>query len=133
MRSSTQEVVVLYREKFVFVVDDTFDDLHLISFYLQGKWGVGRVKTASDGREALVKLNDLVSSRSKLPDLILTDLNMTPMKGDSFIDALVSNDELKNIPVVLMSGASPEFVNDIELSKSGDLRADIGKVLSKYL
>jgi two-component system chemotaxis response regulator CheY len=61
-----------------------------------------RVKTASDGFEALEKAikEDI--------DLIITDLNMPEMDGITLLKNLKENDDTKKIPVILISSNTPE-------------------------
>ena len=37
------------------------------------------------------------------PDLILSDIRMPEMRGDEFLDYLKSNDDYKDIPIVMLS------------------------------
>ena len=61
-----------------------------------------RVKTASDGFEALEKaIKDDIS-------LIVTDLNMPQMDGITLLKNLKENEDTKKIPVILMSSNTPD-------------------------
>jgi len=55
------------------------------------------VLTAGDGNEALLRL------KSKIPDLILLDIQMPKMNGYSFIMEKVKVPEYVNIPVVVLT------------------------------
>lgn len=57
---------------------------------------------AKNGEEALEILED----NKKLPDLIFLDLNMPKMNGLEFLKILKSNQELKHIPIVILSTSS---------------------------
>ena len=61
-----------------------------------------RVKTASDGFEALEKAikYDI--------NLIVTDLNMPQMDGITLLKNLKENEDTKKIPVILMSSNLPD-------------------------
>ncbi len=61
---------------------------------------------ASSGKEALAKLNEI----QRLPDLILTDLEMPEMDGFEFIAALKSDPQFDQIPIVVVSTRiDPEY------------------------
>ena len=61
-----------------------------------------RVKTASDGFEALEKaIKDDIN-------LIVTDLNMPQMDGITLLKNLKENRDTKKIPVILMSSNIPD-------------------------
>ncbi len=57
------------------------------------------VETANDGKIALEKLNE-----TRKPDLILLDINMPHMDGVEFLRIIKSNNKLKRVPVILISG-----------------------------
>jgi len=57
------------------------------------------VETANDGKIALEQLNE-----TRKPDLILLDINMPGMDGVDFLRIIKSNDKLKRVPVLLISG-----------------------------
>ena len=57
-----------------------------------------RVETVGDGREALDKL------RSEKFDLVLLDLVMPEIEGDEVLKAMKADPELKEIPVIMISG-----------------------------
>jgi CheY-like chemotaxis protein len=58
------------------------------------------VAQARDGREGVDRV------REERPDLILLDLLMPVMNGRQFLDRLRADDATRDIPVVLMTGAS---------------------------
>ena len=57
-----------------------------------------QVETVSDGREALDRL------RSDRFDLVLLDLMMPEVEGDEVLKAMKADSELKEIPVIMISG-----------------------------
>jgi len=61
---------------------------------------------AEDGQEGL----DAV--KAKKPDLVLLDLKMPTLNGDEVAKHIKSNDEIKNIPVILIT-ASVDSVTEI--------------------
>lgn len=54
---------------------------------------------ANDGEEGLQVLED----KSKLPDLIILDLNMPKVSGIEFLSILKKNDTIKHIPTVILT------------------------------
>jgi len=57
------------------------------------------VETANDGKIALEKLNE-----TRKPDLILLDINMPHMDGVEFLRIIKSNNKLKRVPVIVITG-----------------------------
>ncbi|SHJ00592.1 response regulator [Pseudozobellia thermophila] len=84
--------------KILFIEDDQVETMKM-------KRTVARLKSkhelvmAGNGQEAL----DLLESSTRLPDLILLDLNMPRMNGNEFLKIIKQNDTLKYIPVVVLT------------------------------
>jgi CheY-like chemotaxis protein len=79
----------------VLVVDDTVDNLTLISLELQGQGY--RVVTASDGEEAV-----RVATLAK-PDIILMDIAMPHVDGLEATRKIRENADLRTIPVIAIT------------------------------
>ena len=96
----------------ILVVDDDDADALMISEALESTDARAVVRRVSDGREALDYLHraEPYESASR-PDLILLDLNMPRMDGRETLAAIKADDELKAIPVVILttSGAAPDI------------------------
>ena len=58
---------------------------------------MGDFFTAANGREALEVL------RAKWIDLVITDLNMPEMTGAELVDEMTSDEQLKSIPVIVVT------------------------------
>ena len=79
---------------------------------------------------------------TRIPNLILLDLNMPIMNGFEFLAAIKSDDQLKTIPVVILtSSTSAMDMNDsyrnsvagyIEKPMDPDDYFDIARVLDQY-
>lgn len=83
----------------ILYADDDFDDRNLFSeAFLEIKPGVSCI-TVSDGQELLKKL----TGETKLPDLIVLDVNMPVMDGRECLIALKRDRRLRTIPVVIYS------------------------------
>jgi len=87
------------KPKILIVEDDDF----LRKMYATGLGNHGfETISASDGEEALEALND------GKPDLCLLDLVMPKVDGYEVLSAMKDDDDLKDIPVVVLSGLGQE-------------------------
>ena len=57
------------------------------------------INEAKNGEEAIEFLKD----KSKLPDIILLDLNMPKISGIEFLSILKKDDSLKHIPTIILT------------------------------
>ncbi len=73
---------------------------------------VSGIHQAGDGRAALDVLKD------NWIDLVITDLNMPEMNGFALIDAMLADDFLKSIPVIVVTTEGSAVRMD-ELKKKG--------------
>ena len=79
----------------ILVVDDTPDNLFLMSGLLEDRW---RVALAPSGREALA-----VIQSSDPPDLVLLDIMMPDMDGYEVLRRIRTHPPTANIPVIFLS------------------------------
>ncbi|AGL14847.1 response regulator [Actinoplanes sp. N902-109] len=97
----------------ILVVDDDDADAFMISEALESSERTTTVNRVADGREALDYLRrNSPFENAHRPDLILLDLNMPRMDGRETLAAIKTDDQLKSIPVVILttSGAAPDIV-----------------------
>jgi CheY-like chemotaxis protein len=97
----------------ILVVDDDDADALMISEALETSDTQTTVERVADGREALDYLRrEGRFADAHRPDLILLDLNMPRMDGRETLAAIKTDDQLKAIPVVILttSGATPDIV-----------------------
>jgi CheY-like chemotaxis protein len=87
------------RYQILLVEDDPADAL-LVEEALLEECGDRILVKMPDGVEALEHLRDSASSR---PDLIVLDLNMPRMSGAELLKILKEDEELKAIPVVILT------------------------------
>ena len=87
--------------KTVLVVDDDPDARDYLSTVLEDH-GLA-VLTAQDGSEALLKVEQ------EAPDLISLDITMPGKSGVAVYRKLKEDDQLKSIPVIIITGISDDF------------------------
>ena len=90
--------------KTVLVVDDEYDIINTLEMVLSMEGYL--VRTAFHGREAL----ELLGATTTLPDIVLVDAMMPVMDGYRFIEALRADPRTHALPVILMSAAQPDPV-----------------------
>lgn len=75
------------------------------------------VEVANDGQEAINYLSKAEGyEQVQTPDLVLLDLNMPKVNGREVLDFIKKNEELKRIPVVILTTSSSD--EDIERTYS---------------
>ena len=93
----------------ILVVDDEEDILELLTFNLEKEGYV--VAGADDGEKGLQ------AAGTEQPDLILLDLNLPRMDGREVLGSIKQDDDLRRIPVVILTVSSDEA--DVRLSSTG--------------
>jgi len=86
----------------ILLVEDTPSDVRLTEEALKRSDLSYELKTVSDGEQASEFLAD-AKKNSKLPDVILLDLNMPKKNGHEVLAEIKADAELKQIPVVLLT------------------------------
>ncbi|HEY0898815.1 MAG TPA: response regulator [Sphingobacteriaceae bacterium] len=107
------------RKLILIAEDDPDDQLMLVDAFGENQIS-DRLKFVTSGDEVLDYLN---ASRkaSKLPDLILLDLNMPKVDGRTILKRLKTDPDTRSIPVVILttSKAKTDEISVIELGASG--------------
>ena len=118
--------------KVILVADDSPSIRKFVSFALTMKGY--KIISVSDGMEALEKL-----PKEKV-NLVITDLNMPNLDGFELIKAIRGNDDLKEIPIIILSslGGSEEVQKGMEYGANSYLIKPfdpkrIAYEVSKYL
>jgi CheY-like chemotaxis protein len=89
------------KKRTVVYIEDEPAVQRLVQFWLEDA-GL-RVLLADDGLAGL----ELV--RNERPDLVVTDALMPVMTGDELVEALVADDELQQIPIIMATAAASPF------------------------
>lgn len=102
------------KAKTIYYLDDDFDDL---GFFKEITEELGHtVKVFSDGRKMLLVLE----IQAKKPDIIFLDIHMPVLNGEEILEIIKKTDEIKDIPVVMVSGAYPkkllQYCSDLGVS-----------------
>lgn len=101
----------------IFHIDDDQDDTEL--FFLAAMEAAENVavEVFFDSRKALEKL----ISSTVFPDAIFLDLNMPVMDGFEFLQEIKSHEDLKFIPVIILSTSSQQHTREaaIKLGAQG--------------
>jgi CheY-like chemotaxis protein len=122
----------------IFIADDDLDDLDIFCEAVAEIDPAIKTITASNGEEALKKLNHPLFP---LPDFIFLDLNMPRLDGKKCLCEIKRNSRLNRIPVVIYT--TSKLNNDMEEvqklgavhfvtkpSRLSDLRSVISSVLT---
>ena len=81
----------------VMIVDDIKPSREILAKIIRSSFHCATI-LAESGKEALTILS------SQTPDVVLLDVLMPHMNGAEFLHILRSNNDWKNIPVVIISG-----------------------------
>ena len=107
------------KELKVMLVEDNPEDIAFTKIILR-KTGLDRnLLVALDGKEAIEALARLKEIGSKIPDLILLDINLPDISGIDLLTKLKLDHMLSRIPVVMLTGSNV----DDDIQKSYDLGA----------
>ncbi len=108
----------------IMVVEDDIDEAKLVKMTLEPEGY--EVVTVMNGKEAQDRIAD------EKPDFILLDVMMPEMDGFSFCSWLKSNENYKDIPVVLLTGVGEHIYNS-RYPLKGVMKADADEYLEKPL
>ena len=105
----------------ILVVEDNAGDARLIKEVLNDNKIYSSLNIVRDGVEAMDYLKGRGKFKSSIkPDLIILDLNLPRKDGREVLAEIKSDDELKHIPVVIMSISQSEE----DILKSYNLHAN---------
>ena len=94
----------------ILLVEDDPADQKLIKISFKNQKVANELHFVNDGKEALDYLYQRArfSNGAPRPDLILLDLNMPGMNGKEFLKRIKSDENLKRIPVVVLTTSNSE-------------------------
>lgn len=101
----------------ILMMEDDIADVKLTEKSFETSGLSANLRVVSDGKEGMQYLRRQgVYTNAKRPDLILLDLNMPKMDGRQVIHEIKNDQNLKTIPVVILTTSAEE--RDIALSYS---------------
>lgn len=103
----------------VLIVDDSAAIRKILQRMLgQAGLTLGKILEAGDGVEALEKL------KNQPVHLILSDINMPNMDGIQLLSELKSNDQFKQVPVIMITteGGEAKVMEAVQLGAAGYVR-----------
>jgi signal transduction histidine kinase/DNA-binding LacI/PurR family transcriptional regulator/CheY-like chemotaxis protein len=105
--------------KTILLVDDEAGILEMHARLIQTQFPVCRVLRAHDGRQALEVI------RQEFPNLVLLDLMMPELDGFGVLDAIRTDESMRNIPVVVLTG---QVLTDEDMAR---LNQGVAAILQK--
>jgi len=103
---------ILFKQLEILLVEDNEGDVGLVGEVFEESKISNNFHVARDGEEAVLFLHrEGKFSRSRRPDLILLDLNLTKKDGREVLREIKEDNNLKHIPVIILTSSSAE--NDI--------------------
>ncbi len=106
----------------ILILEDNPDDEALVMRALRD---VQPTPTATVARDGVEGLDDLRTSDSRIPDLILVDLKMPRMTGFEFLRAGRADPQFKHLPLVVFT--SSDEVRDVERAYEAGATAYVQK------
>ena len=88
----------------ILLADDDRDDTELLKTALEDTMQEFVLYTATDGNDALTKLNELHTT-DNLPCIIIIDINMPLLNGKELYNLISSDKRFSHIPVVILSSS----------------------------
>lgn len=110
----------------VLLIEDDPGDADLIAIVFQRQRETIQLKIVDDGEEAIAYLRQ--TAHEVLPDLILLDLNLPGKSGREVLQAIKTDEQLKQIPVVILTGskAPEEVLTSYKLGANAYLTKPVG-------
>jgi CheY-like chemotaxis protein len=102
----------------ILLADDDEDDRALFTDALQELYSKVKLTTAKNGVD-LMRL--LETWKGTLPDVIFLDLNMPLKNGVECLDEIKAQEELKKLPVVILSTSSQKETMDMLFKKQASM------------
>ena len=122
-------MIILSKPVEILLVEDNEGDVGLIEEVFEEAKIKNNLHVAEDGEEAILYLHcEGKFSGSPRPDIILLDLNLPKKDGREVLKEIKEDDNLKNIPVVILTTSNAE--NDILVAYDLHANAYVTKPLN---
>lgn len=93
----------------ILLVEDNEGDIVLTQEALEESRIIGHVDVARDGAAAVRYFDEILrSNQSKLPDMILLDINLPKKNGHEVLQYIKDSEQLRHIPVIMLTTSSSE-------------------------
>lgn len=93
------------QKRTILLVEDDDDDFFMLEMAIKAIDSGYDILQAYNGWEAIAKLDELAKAE-KIPSLIVLDINMPKMDGKHTLIALQGNEQLKGVPIVILTTSS---------------------------
>lgn len=96
----------------IIITDDDMDDQEFLITAIKQTESTCEIRTANNGAQLmklLLKKNGSSDTVQPLPDFIILDLNMPIVDGYDALKQIKSNDELKHVPVFILTTSTNEY------------------------
>lgn len=93
------------RSNYVLVVEDNDGDFETVVEAMRLAGVANEVRRALSGTECLEQMRGCLQDQNSLPALVLLDLNTPNDDGRSALLQMKSNEKLRSVPVVVISGS----------------------------
>ncbi len=112
----------------ILMAEDDVEDQMLVRDAFRESHLNNRLETVTNGEELIdyLRCNPPYENATR-PDLILLDLNMPRMDGREALEVIKADDELRAIPVVVLttSGAEEDIIRSYDLGVSSYIRKPV--------
>lgn len=98
----------------ILLIEDNQDDAFLVDLAIKKCKINGKLLVVNNGKDAIELLNTLVSKCTKLPDLILLDINLPKKTGLEVLQEIKTKQSTKSIPTVIFT--SSDSMSDVKYS-----------------
>lgn len=92
----------------ILLIEDNSGDVRLIQEVLMKCKPVPELKVIEEGETAGIYLDNLIKGNDFMPDLVILDLNLPRVNGRDLLSKIKTNEQLKEIPVVIYSSSEAE-------------------------
>ncbi len=125
-RVTRKENTMTENPRKILLVEDDPGDVDLMKEVLEDAKSLVKMNVVEDGVQAMAYLHKEGSyAKARQPDLILLDLNLPKKDGHQVLREIKSDENLKDIPVVVLSDSKAD--RDIRQSYNGGVNCYITK------